>query len=275
MYTRYKATVKFKISFYYLINRPLPTMQKIVLIPALFFLSTYLHAQVLEADIGLSYSRFQTIDQMGTYIPHGNGIGVDLMIRPINSRFAVGLDVGHSIYGRDQDRQEYTFEEGIKADMDIVVNNTITNFMVVGRYFLRNNATLIPFVQAKLGHASFGTRLFIYDPDDFDHCAPIDTELLLRDGTLVKGLGAGLQWQFSEVMVLNLSADLLMGGGVKYMSVDGPEPGGRLHSAENEVSARFIHVPSQIIHEHHVGHVYQSALRTFDLRFGLAYRITK
>ncbi|WP_114747672.1 hypothetical protein [Pleomorphovibrio marinus] len=250
-------------------------MKNIFLLPIFFFVHCYLHAQTLEADIGLSYSRMEPLNRMSNFIPSGNGIGLDLMLRPAGSRFAVGLDLGYSIYGRDSDRQVYTFEDGSKADMDIVVNNNITNFMIGGRYFLGENGKIIPFISAKAGYSRFGTNLFIYDPDDFDHCEPIDTELLLKDGTFLRGIGAGLQWKFSEVMVMNLSADLLMGGGIRYMSVDAPIRHEHHHSTGNEVEARFINTQTQVIHKHHVGYVYQSAVRVLDLRFGLAYRLSK
>jgi hypothetical protein len=248
-------------------------MKKLALVFILLLYGVIGSSQILEKDYSFSYSRIAPLSKMANYIPYGNGIGMDAMFRPVNSRFAVGIDIGLNIYGTDKERQYYTFEDEIKADMDIVVNNNISNFSVVGRYFLRESGPVIPFVQGRLGHSRFATRLTIYDPDDSDHCAPIDTEVLLKDGTLLRGIGVGVQWAFSEAFVLNVSADMLMGGSLRYMSVDGPGSHGHHHSTGNEVEARFLHIPTQVVHRHHVGHVYHSTLRALDFRFGLAYRV--
>lgn len=236
-----------------------------------------LAAQSWSRDWGVAYTYMAPVGDMQHYIKRGHGIAADFYLCRVNSRFAFGAELTYTIYGHDKSRQLYTFDDGTSANMDIVVDNTITNLMVGARYYLREATLLRPFLSAKAGYAWFRTDLNIYDPDEYDHCKPVDNDVLLKDGTLVVSTGAGVHYDLSSlfrkmnpgIFIFSLNANLVLGGQVNYMNTDAPH-----HQApsNNDVTARFMNTQTQVVHEHHVGYVYRSYAELVEVRAGVVLR---
>ena len=137
----------------------------------------------------------------------------------------------------------------------------------------------------KAGYSWYATDLNIYDPDDFDNCKPVETDILQEDGTWIYSLGGGLQYDLSdvfqklrkEVLFITVSAFYTQGGTVEYMNTDVPD-GHHSGSPPNRISdmeASFINTQTQVIHKHHVGYVYSSYAQMMAFRFTLTFRNSK
>jgi hypothetical protein len=181
-------------------------------------------------------------------------------------------------YGHDKSRQNYLLSDGSTAPMDIVVNNNLINILLGGRYYLRKGK-VEPYVAGKVGYAVFSTDLSIFDPDDRDHCEPIDTELLQRDGLIVFGAGAGLRVDVSPGknpgrFYINASANYLTGGKASYMSVDAPDMAHQGTRPTSDVYVKFLNTQTQVVHEHHVGNIYTSMVHLIDFRLGLTVKLS-
>src|SRR5690349_17743779 len=88
-------------------------------------------AQFQNYEIGLGYTYTSPIATMRQNIRHGNGITMDFYLTPEKlSRFAFGIDMNYTIYGYDKKTEEYTFDDGTTAKMDIIVDNSFFNMMV-------------------------------------------------------------------------------------------------------------------------------------------------
>ncbi|MCW5911843.1 MAG: outer membrane beta-barrel protein [Cyclobacteriaceae bacterium] len=220
--------------------------------------------------------------KMQQNIRQGHGVTIGAHRIVAEKRLSLGLDMNYTIYGRDKSRQQYTFDDGATADMDINVNNTFTNLMASVRYNLTAGKKVVPFVGFKAGYSWFRTNLNIYDPDDLDNCAPVETALLHKDGTLVYAAGGGLQYDLSHIfkrmpeglLGLNLSAFYTQGGMVNYMNTDAPDhhapaPANRA----GDFTADFINTQTQVVHKHHVGYVYNSLVKMMDFRITLTSRL--
>lgn len=252
---------------------------------SLFFLLALSHlaiAQIQNYEFGVGYTYSSPIGTMQQNIKRGNGVTLDFYVTPEHmSRFAFGADLNLTIYGTDESKQEYTFNDGTTAKMDIIVNNYFTNFMVGGRYYLTETEgrKILPYVMLKGGYSWFRTDLNIYDPDDNDHCEPVETDMLIKDGTFLFSGGAGLHYDLSNVFkkwssnrfIFNISASLTLGGQVNYMNTDPPDHSSGNHS-QSDVTAQFVNTQTQVVHEHHVGYVYNSYVEMVDLRAGFIYR---
>jgi hypothetical protein len=240
-------------------------------------------AQFQGYEFAIGYTFTAPIATMKQNVKHGNGMTMEFYLIPEKSnRLVYGMDINYTIYGHDKSRQEYTFNDGSTAKMDIIVNNSFTNFMVGGRYFIvePEGKTIKPYVSLKVGYSWFRTNLSIYDPDDDDHCEPVDSDMLLKDGTFLLSGGGGFQWDLSSVFknasenkfLFNLGANLTLGGNVNYMNTDAPK-----HSSNNnmqsDVMAQFVNTQTQVVHEHHVGYVYSSFVEMVEIRAGFAFRI--
>jgi len=164
------------------------------------------------------------------------------------------------------------------TETNVIVTNSFANLMATGKFFLRKDKLLNPYLSGKLGYSWYKTNLVIEDPEDEDGCKPLDSDKLLVDGTFLASGGAGIRLDFSAVfkkmntntLFFDLSAHLTQGGTVEYMNVhkhtsNQPAP-------ESDVTARFINNRTQIVHEHHVGHVYSSAVEMMEYRIGVVFR---
>jgi len=143
-----------------------------------------------EWAVGYVYS--SPTGKMKKNIKEAHGMTFGYQLESPTKKFALGVDMNLSIYGYDQTRQQYTFADGTKADMDINVTNSFTNLMFVGQYNLTTGKMVTPYVGLKTGYSWLTTKLGIYDPDDTDSCKPVEEDMLLRDGTWIYSVGAGV-----------------------------------------------------------------------------------
>lgn len=231
----------------------------------------------------MGYSHTNPSGKMKQNINQGNGITSDFLLNSPSQKFSIGAGFNYTIYGYDQSTQEYIFTDGTIADMDINVTNAFVNLAAVGRYYLVTGKNILPYLEAKAGYSWFRTDLNIYDPDDFDNCEPVETDLLQKDGTLIYSIGGGLQYDLSSVfkklrkdyLLVNVSANYTRGGLVNYMNADAPEPHhGRTSNRTGNLEADFINTQTQVIHKHHVGYVYSSYAQMMDYRLSLAFRVS-
>ena len=232
-------------------------------------------------EFGLGYTYTAPIGTMKQNISRGNGIALDFYVIPEKiNRLAIGMDLNYTIYGQDKSRQEYTFSDGTVAPMDIIVNNAFTNLLVASRYYVLppEGRIIKPYVTLKGGYSWFRTSLNIYDPDDTDHCEPVDKDMLLKDGTFSVSGGAGFHWDMNSIFkkinsntfLFNVGANVTLGGKVNYMNTDADH-----HHQPNpatDVNARFVNNQTQIVHEHHVGYLYNSFVEMVEIRAGLVFR---
>lgn len=255
---------------------------KIKLLLFISMMSHWAFAQIVGYEFGLGYTYTSPIGTMNQNIKGGNGLTMELNVIPEKiNRLAIGMDMNYTVYGNDVSKQEYTFSDGTTAKMDIIVNNTFLNFMVGGRYYIMEveGKSIKPYVSLKGGYSWFRTNLNIYDPDDNDHCEPVDTDLLMKDGTFLLSGGGGIQWDLCSIFkkkkpnrfLFNVGAHLTLGGRVNYMNSDAPSQNHSNHYS-SDVSAQFINTQTLVIHEHHVGYVYSSFVEMVELRAGFVFR---
>jgi hypothetical protein len=250
----------------------------------LLAISFHVVSAQLSYEFGGGYAYTAPINTMKQHIRQGHGLTTQFYITPSkNPRLSLGVDLGLTLYGYDKSRQEYTFEDGTTAKMDIVVDNTFMNAMIAARYFIvpPEGRLIKPYVETKVGYSWFSTSLNIYDPDDSDHCEPVDQDILMKDGTLIFSGSGGIQWDLASIfrkrtpdrLLLNIALDLTLGGKVSYMNTDAPSPS--QHNMESDVQATFINTQTQVTHQHHVGYVYTSFVEMTQLRVGLVFKINR
>ncbi|MBX2916578.1 MAG: hypothetical protein KF856_15015 [Cyclobacteriaceae bacterium] len=221
--------------------------------------------------------------KMQQNIRQGHGVTLGLHRVLPEKRMSVGLDMNFTIYGSDETRQLYTFDDGTTANMDVRVTNSFMNLMASVRYNLTTGKKVTPYVGLRSGYSWFRTNLSIYDPNDWDDCAPVETALLHKDGTLAYAAGGGIQYDLSHifkrlstgVLNLNVSAFYTQGGMVNYMNTDAPAHH-QTTPPPNHVSdftADFINTQTQVVHKHHIGNVYSSLFKMTDFRITITSRL--
>ena len=232
-------------------------------------------------DMGSSFNYAKPIGGMAQNIDQGFGITLEGAWLPKTSPFSIGAEFAYNAYGQETTRQQFEFDDGTVTDTDVIVTNAFSNLYLTGKFFLRKDKLLNPYLSAKAGYSWYKTNLVIEDPEDPDGCSPLESDKLLVDGTFTASGGAGVRIDFSAIfrkmdsnmMFFDLSAHLTQGGTVEYMNVhnhNAPQTQGQ--TPESDVTARFINNRTQVVHEHHVGHVYSSMVEMMEYRVGVVFR---
>jgi opacity protein-like surface antigen len=208
-----------------------------------------------------------------------NAFGINFgATRNFKFPFALGAELGFASYGSQRTRQQYAFDDGSITETDVVVSNNIFNLNLTGKYFLRNNKKINPYLSGKLGWTWFKTNLVIEDPEDETNCHPLESDILSKDNTYVASGGAGVRVDFSTIFrrvdeqkfYFDLSVHTLQGGTIRYMNVN-HDPAQKA-APQKDVMAKFINTQTQVIHEHHVGYVYTSLVSMVEYRLGVVCR---
>ncbi len=242
-------------------------------------------------DLTTSYTYSRPQQRMGDFIRQAHGLQVQGLYLVPKTPFAVGADIGYSMYGMQTTRQTYQFSDGSSTETDVHVSNGFFTVNLVGRADFFKSGILIPYVMGKVGYNSYLTSLNIENPDDPGGCKPMENKVLLKDGAFSTTAGAGLRWDLGSVFksagrerfYADFSALYTNGGSVSYMNVNipaDPNPVTYQHASTttadgvSSYSAQFVNPRTQVVHEHHVGDVYVSPIQLLEFKLGFVYRIT-
>ena len=251
-------------------------MKKLLLILAVGIGANTAYAQLL--DLGSSFNYAKPIGGMAHNIDQGFGMTLEAAWLPKTAPFSFGVEFAYNGYGQETTRQQFEFDDGTVTETDVIVTNTFSNLFATGKFFMRKGKLISPYLSAKVGYSWYKTNLVIEDPEDEDGCSPLDSDKLLVDGTFTASGGAGIRVDFSSVfkkmdsnmLFVDLSAHLTQGGTVQYMNVH--KNAGHNQPADRDVITQFINNKTQVVHEHHVGHVYSSLVEMMEYRVGVVYR---
>jgi hypothetical protein len=136
---------------------------------------------------------------------------------------------------------------------------------------------VIPYIHLKGGVSRYFTTLRIDDPQDIDDCHPLESDILQGDVAFTGSAGFGARLDMGTMFkqmdkgrfFIDFSTNYTFGSKVDYMSVHKPTEN-RIPVAD--VVGKFINTHHQVVHEHHVGYVYRSAIEMLDFRLGAAIR---
>jgi hypothetical protein len=243
------------------------------------------HAQTRAwvPTFGLNFNYMSPTGSMRENIRNGFGGTASIIVEAPSRRVAAGLEFNITGYGHTGSTIDYSFPDGTTAQMQMNVNNNFSSVMGVTRLYLVLDGPVRPYATVKAGYTFFNTRLSIYDPDDGDSCAPLESDLLSKDGTFAYSAGGGVRmdvaWLFRKVQkgtfYIDLSSSILQGGRVEYMNENPPQKyTSSMHVGRaKEVTANFINTQTQVVHPHHVGYLYDSFLQMVDFRLGMSIRM--
>jgi len=228
-------------------------------------------------EFGSDFNLAQPVGGMTRTMNNAFGMSIGVA-KKFKSPFALGIEAGFANYGSQTSRQAYTFDDGSVTETDVVVSNEIYTLQLTGKYFLRNNKNINPYISGKAGITWFNTTLTIEDPEDEFSCHPLESDMLSRDKTYLVSGGAGVRVDFNtffkkmetQRFYFDLSVHSTQGGTVRYMNSE-MDPGQPM--PDKDVTAKFLNTQTQVIHEHHVGYVYTSLMNMVDYRLGVVFRM--
>lgn len=237
------------------------------------------NAQSWKPTVGVNYGFALPTGGMKPYIRNGNGVNINFMAEAPSKRIAAGLEFGLTGYGHSKASMEYTFDDGSTAPMNLIVNNNYISLMAATRLYFVLDGPVRPYATFKAGYTWFITDLKIVDPNDADSCTPVESNMLSSDGTFAYSAGGGLNidmaWMFKKMRrgtyYIDISSNILQGGRVDFMNEDPPAAGGSHNSTTRAkaIDAPFIDTQTQVVHNHHVGYMYNTFVQIMDFRLGM------
>ncbi len=247
----------------------------LLLICGLFLCPMGVQAQL---ELGLGYDYAQPLGGMSLNITQVHGLSLYGRYHLPNSPIALGAEINYGHYGHQKSRQFYTFNDGSQVETDVHVNNNIASLNLTAQIDLLQKGAVIPYFLVKSGASFFYTDLRIDDPTDRSDCEVLEQDLLQSDWSVTASTGLGFRWDLASLVskwnqntfFVNFQAEYQVGSTVNYMSVDRPN---RQNRPRGDVEASFVNSQTQVVHRHHVGHVYQSSLEMLRFRLGMSVNI--
>ena len=172
-------------------------MKKLILVIVGALIGNAVLAQ--RFDLGSSFNYAKPIGGMAHNIDQGFGITLEGAWLPKAAPFSIGAEFAYNGYGQETTRQQFEFDDGTVTETNVIVTNTFSNLFITGKFFLRKEKLVIPYLSAKAGYSWYKTNLVIEDPEDQDGCHPLDSDKLLVDGTFTASGGAGVRLDFSAL----------------------------------------------------------------------------
>lgn len=229
-------------------------------------------------ELGSGFNVSQPVGGMTRTMNNAFGMTLSFGRQLKNAPFTLGVEAGFGSYGSNTTQQEYTFDDGTTTETNVVVGNDIINFQLTGKYFLRQNKNVMPYLMGKAGWSWFSTNLTIEDPADQFSCYPVESDILHSDNTYIVSGGAGVKIDFNTFFkkmdngrfYFDLGVNATQGGKIRYMNskID-PSQG----PPDQDVMGKFLNTQTQVIHEHHVGYVYTSLINMVEYKLGAFCRL--
>lgn len=219
----------------------------------------------------IGYNYANPMGMMAVNIQQGHGIGFDLSYRLPKMPLRIGFEMALNVYGSQRQDLNYVFQDGSQVETHVEITNNFANFNLLVEYDLLPNSPISPYISLKAGYSPYWTKLFIADPNDTDACRPIENTNLARDGAFTRSIGVGLRTDLAifskkmpkEFLYLDINCHYTVGGNVSYMSIDAPTS--RNIQYADEVVANFQNPNNLVVHQHHVGYLYNSPIEMLNV----------
>ncbi len=214
---------------------------------------------------------------------HSINFGATYQLPGAFKRVDAGADFSWGSYANETKQQTFTFTNGSSTRTSVNYSSNVTQFGLGARVRLLEDKPLIPYVNGKLGFATYYSNIFIEDPDNPDGCKAIDNRTIIKDATITTAYGGGILIDFSLFTKspykgrkwLDLSINHVRGGNIEYINTK------KLYDAANPpaqgdgkpLNVKFVNATTNEIHEHQVAEVFNTPLRMLEIKLSAVFLI--
>lgn len=246
---------------------------------------------------GYSQSKVQFGTYFGTYSPFKSqmpkmsttyGQGFTFAYKP-SATLPVSIDwSSHFGWYYSKTMQEtYMFGNGSSTTTDVTYTSKLRNHLLGARInFTHDYSAFRPYIKPQIGWATMKSKIVIADPNDVDDCQPLDRQTNNVYRGAVYGGEAGFEIDMNRIFrnvqeenrhFLYFSVSYLRGFSdfeyinQKYMTSHehGVHEGGTNESTDGrDVTAQFINVTTNEIHDHKIAEVYRTPYEMWGLKLG-------
>jgi hypothetical protein len=241
-----------------------------------------------QFNVSVGYSGSVPLEEMAKRINmlHSISASGSYTVPKIGERLQVGIDLSLGTYAQSTKEQTFRFGNGTTTVTDVQYSSNVFQGNVHAKLQAFRSAVINPYISGKVGYASFYSNVYIEDPHDETGCRALDQSNIITDGTLIKGYGGGLMFDFTLFSkysrkgrnFIDFSVSRNSGGKVNYINTkklyDAAAPAS-ITSGSKPLNVRFVNASTQQIHEHQVAEVFTTPVDFLELKLSAFIRLGK
>jgi hypothetical protein len=246
--------------------------------------------------ISIGISSFAQVSQIGLYIPTDVPVRSEMPNMSTNVGFGVSFGTSPFLgspvffelksswggYSSQTLQQTYEFTDGTQTRTDVHYNSNLNKYLIGARVMMnRDFRPVRTYFTPQIGLATMKTKIVIDDPQDTDDCQPLDRSTRQRNTGFVYGGELGIELALDRVFKkietagahkVFVSTSFLSGFkhfeyvNVAYMKDEVHDM--NTHPESGDVTASFINVTTNNIHEHKIAELYHTPLRMWGINVG-------
>jgi hypothetical protein len=198
---------------------------------------------------------------------YGLGVGLEIPVKKASPlKLMVNVDAGNN--GMKSEPYEFEFRNVItKTSIDYSSN--ILELTTGLRYVFNESKSFKLYTGLSTGMLRYKTGYVIEDPEDSDGCHPLEAEKIQADKSFIGKVEGGLR--FASPWDIGVTKSILFDIGVTYKVGTLAE----FMRLTNKLSAEGIdyvtkfQTPTNEVHEHAIGKIYNTPVNQFGFHFGV------
>lgn len=220
------------------------------------------------------------------------GAGAQVAYRPLPN-VPVFLELRGALgqYSSRTTEETFVFDDGTSTVTDVSFSSNMHRLSFGTKiYYTSFYRPVRAYITPQIGYSFMKSRIRIADPEDTDGCAPLDNKIKHRAAGASYGLELGAEFDIRKIFTGNdrpeqrlyLSVSYLGSFNkmdyvnVRYMSdhEHGITAGDHNHALSEEnrdLTAEFINLATENIHEHKIAEIYRTPLRFVTVNVGYVW----
>jgi hypothetical protein len=216
------------------------------------------------------------------------GFGLQFAYKPVEALpMLLELKGNMGQYSNRTLQQTFVFSDDSQTTTNVTYTSAMNRIGLGTKFYIGHEYRSIRgFVTPQIGMSFLRSRIVIADPADADDCRPLDRKTTQRDAGIYYGGEAGLEVGFDRLFKnsaegsknrLYLSVSYLGSWktydyvNVKHMKDHDHEAMGHGESSDRDVTAGFVNVSTNNIHEHKVAELYRTQLKFVGINVGYVF----
>jgi hypothetical protein len=198
---------------------------------------------------------------------YGLGIGLEVPVKKASPlKVVINADAGNN--GMRSEPYEFEFRNVITKTA-IEYSSNILELTTGLRYIFNESNNFKLYTGLSAGMLRYRTGYVIEDPEDTDGCHPIEAEKIQADKSFIGKLEGGLRfaspWDkgFSRGILFDIGVTYKMGTSAEFMRLSNKQ------SADGVDYVAKFHTPSNEVHEHPIGKIYNTPVNQVGFHLGV------
>jgi hypothetical protein len=220
------------------------------------------------------------------------GLGLNVGYKPI-ALFPMFIELkgNFGMYDYRTSKETFIFNETSSTETDVTFSSSMHKLQLGVKFYYTNFYRPVRgYVTPQIGYSFMRSRIRIADPADTDDCQPLENRISQRSNGLTYGGELGVEMDLQRLIRhegptnnrLYVSVSFLGSAkkldyiNTRYMNehenvVYSPEHGNHVSEDGRPLTAKFVNVSNNDLHEHKIAEVYSTYLRFINVNIGYVW----